>query len=442
MKAFKSLLVALAMLIGAQSVMAQQQTFGEEWGENATQEERYQNALKFNFYKDAYDNKKYDVALGYLKDLLRDCPKAKMNIYVWGTNIYRRMIAGATSVNERNLYTDSLMMLYDMRAEHFADDARYGLSYILKGKAKDYYNYRASDKPGVLKVFQDAIAASESVDAEFTAQYFQVLTEQYQDLEIETEYYMDEYDRVAKLMATTGDQKYIDTFENLFINSGAANCENLEKIYKPRFEGGNADVAQVKKAFALLSRSECLTPFFFEVGDMLLAQEATAETAMALAKGYEKNGDLTKSIEYLTKAIEAEQDPITKSQLAIQIAGNEILNDNPRNAANFAKQAIEINPESAMAYIVLAQAYAAGSGACSDFERLTVYWLAYDTLMNARRLLEEGDPQLQTVEQLAQSFRNSFPNKEECFFRGLSAGNAYTVNCGWISGRTTVKEGR
>jgi tetratricopeptide (TPR) repeat protein len=352
------------------------------------------------------------------------------------------MIAGATSVNERNLYTDSLMMLYDMRAEHFADDARYGLSYILKGKAKDYYNYRASDKPGVLKVFQDAIAASESVDAEFTAQYFQVLTEQYQDLEIETEYYMDEYDRVAKLMATTGDQKYIDTFENLFINSGAANCENLEKIYKPRFEGGNADVAQVKKAFALLSRSECLTPFFFEVGDMLLAQEATAETAMALAKGYEKNGDLTKSIEYLTKAIEAEQDPITKSQLAIQIAGNEILNDNPRNAANFAKQAIEINPESAMAYIVLAQASAAGSGACADFERLTVYWLAYDTVLNARRLLEEGDPQLQTVEQLAQSFRNSFPNKEECFFRGLSVGNAYTVNCGWISGRTTVKEGR
>ncbi|MBO7188781.1 MAG: enzyme of heme biosynthesis, partial [Tidjanibacter sp.] len=67
---------------------------------------------------------------------------------------------------------------------------------------------------------------------------------------------------------------------------------------------------------------------------------------------------------------------------------------------------------------------------------------AYDTVMNARRLLEEGDPQLQTVEQLAQSFRNSFPNKEECFFRGLSAGNAYTVNCGWISGRTTVKEGR
>ena len=175
---------------------------------------------------------------------------------------------------------------------------------------------------------------------------------------------------------------------------------------------------------------------------MLLAQEATAETAMALAKGYEKNGDLTKSIEYLTKAIEAEQDPMTKSQLAIQIAGNEILNDNPRNAANFAKQAIELNPESAMAYIVLAQAYAAGSGACSDFERLTVYWLAYDTVLNARRLLEEGDPQLQTVEQLAQSFRNSFPNKEECFFRGLSVGNAYTVNCGWISGRTTVKEGR
>ncbi len=442
MKAFKTLLFAMMMVFGAQTVMAQQQEFGEEWGANATQEERYQNVLKFNFYKDAYDNKKYDVALGYMRDLLRDAPKAKMNIYVWGTNIYRRKIAAATSVNERNLYTDSLMMLYDLRAEHFADDPRYGYAYIMKSKAKDYYNYRASDKAGVLKVFQDAIAASADVDADFIAQYFQVLTEQYQDLDIETELYMDEYDRMVKLLETTSEQEHKDVVENLFINSGAANCENLEKIYKPRFAANSTDVAQLKKAFALLTRSDCLTPFYFEVGDMLLAVEPTAETAMSLAKGYEKQGDLTKSIEYLTKAIEAEQDPFTKSQLAIQIAGNEILNNNPRNAANFAKQAIEINPESGMAYVVLAQAYAAGSGVCSGFERLTVYWLAYDTIQNARRLLADDEAQVATIDQLMQSFRNSFPNKEECFFRGLNPGDAFTVNCGWISGRTTVKEGK
>ena len=66
----KSLLVAAMVVFGGTYMFAQTRELGPEWGENATQEERYQNALKFNFYRDAYNSQRYDDALGYLPDLI------------------------------------------------------------------------------------------------------------------------------------------------------------------------------------------------------------------------------------------------------------------------------------------------------------------------------------------------------------------------------------
>ena len=88
----------------------------------------------------------------------------------------------------------------------------------------------------------------------------------------------------------------------------------------------------------------------------------------------------------------------------------------------------------------MAQAYVTGSTACVDFDKQTVFWLAYDLAAKARNLFEGNEAQQEVATTLMSTYRNYFPAQSDCFFRGLTAqGDPYTVKCGWISGGTTVK---
>src|SRR5699024_10911669 len=138
-------LVAAAVFGGGQ-VFAQNVQLGPEWGENATQEQRFENATIFNFYRDAYNTQNYDKALTYLPKLIENSPRGAQNIYVYAINIYKNKIQRSMDVKQRGVYVDSLFMLYDMRIQYFGDNARYGRPYILVQKAKDYLNFMPMDR--------------------------------------------------------------------------------------------------------------------------------------------------------------------------------------------------------------------------------------------------------------------------------------------------------
>jgi len=415
-------------------------TWGPEWGENATAAQRGENVRLFNFYSDAYNNKEYDKALGYMRQLIANCPKARVNIYAWGTNIYRQKINSLKDTAERNAIIDSLMVLYDKRMAAFGDDEKYGRSYILKIKARDYYQYRADDKMGMLKLFKEAIDADTEVDPTFINQYFTVLTEEYQENNIETDYFMNEYDKLASLMAKSTDEDAKTSFDALLIRSGAADCTNLEKIFSGRLAEDPDNKEQLAKAFNLLARNKCYTAFFFTVGDKYFAVEPSTSTAIILSKAYEEQKNYDNAMKYLRVAMERETNPVDKANLCVQISGTELAAGRAREAAEFAQQAIQYNPTNGYAYMCLAQAYASGSSICAQFEKQTVFWLAYDTMARARSLFEGNAEQQRTVDSLMRTYREFFPSQSDCFFRGMTAqGEGYNVSCGWISGHTTIR---
>ena len=87
----KLFIVAAAVLGGSQA-FAQNVQLGPEWGEDATQEQRFENAKTFNYYRDAYNVQNYDKALSYLPELLENSPRGAQNIYVYAINIYKNKI--------------------------------------------------------------------------------------------------------------------------------------------------------------------------------------------------------------------------------------------------------------------------------------------------------------------------------------------------------------
>ena len=159
MKNVKFLLSA-ACTFFAVAAMAQQDFSGPQyakWGD--TPEEREKNILNSNFLKESYENRNYDAAAHYLKELLNSCPDASVAIYQRGANTYKQKINRAKSVAEKNVYIDSLMLIYDLRAKYFGDDPKQGLAFILDQKAREYLTYKPNDRAGIRKAFREAIEA-------------------------------------------------------------------------------------------------------------------------------------------------------------------------------------------------------------------------------------------------------------------------------------------
>ncbi len=424
----------------AQPAQAPATTFGPEWGENATAAQREENVKTFNFFQDAYNNKDYDKALEYMYTLINNCPAARNSIYAYGSNIYRNKIARSKSLAEKSANIDSLMNLYDYRLKAFADDKQYGEVYIIKNKAKDFYKYRSEDKQGMLKLFRQGIEIDPEIDATFINQYFTVLVEEYEALNVETDHFMSEYEYLAEKMDKVTDEEAKTSFDALLIKSGAADCNNLEQIFSARLENNWDDAKQVEKAFKLMARNNCESDFFLAVGEKYYEQAPATATAQLLSKVFENKKNFEKALHYLVVAMENETDPILKSNLCVQISGTQLSAENAREAAAYAKRAIEYNADNGSAYICLAQAYATGSNACVDFDKQTVFWLAYDLAAKARSLFEGNEEQQAMASTLMNTYKEYFPAQSDCFFRGLTEqGAAYTVKCGWVSGATTVK---
>ena len=412
----------------------------------ATEEERRTNLLNLSFFNEAYAAKDYDTAIPLLQDLLAKAPQSSENLYARGVAIYGQKAAAATSVAERNVYVDSILLLYDLRLANFGDHPTRGKGYILSRKAQDYLYYKPADREGVHKYFKEAIeACGSAAEPDLVTGYFKELVDDYNNDAIETEELLNEYDRLEKYFETDPTPEKEEAkklFEQLFIASDAADCEALEQIYAPKIAAAPEDTALIKKTFLLLARGKCNSDFMIQVGEKYYASAPSSEVAMTLAAALEERKELDRAIKYLSEAIDKETDPTVKANIAIRIAGTELSAQRAQSAASFARQAIEINPESGLAYLMLAQAYAIGAGnACSDaFSKQAVYWLATDALNNARRLLADDASQIESIDTQLAAFRSRFPSTEDCFFLGLKSGDSYTVSCGWISGQTTVRE--
>lgn len=442
----KTLYLKLALVLAITSlstaVFSQSYLENPNWG--ATVEERQANALTFNFFTDNYNNNNYDIAVPYLKELLVKAPKASQNIYVYGINIYKNKIAKATSLDQKKGYIDTMMLLYDKRIENFGDHATRGKGYIMSFKARDYLTYNPADREGIIKLFSEAIAENgDEVEPDILLIYFKELTDDYKADNIEADFLLNEYDRLIVLFDKDSNPEKEEAkkaFESYFISSGAANCDNLEQLFGAKIAANPSDLELLDKAVALLSRGNCKGDFFLSVAEKFYVLKPSSNTAMVLAAGFEEKKDFAKALKYLREAVANETDPATKSNLCVRIAGSELGAGNARTAADFAKQALTINPDNGYAQLILAQAYAAGaSTACSDFARQSAFWLVYDTLAEARRMLSGDDNQIKGIDAQLSSLRQNFPTKEECFFRGLEDGTAYNVGCGWISGRTAVR---
>lgn len=414
-----------------------------KWGD--TPEAREQNILNSNFLKESCDNREYNQAAHYFQELVKNCPTASENIYVRGAVVYKNKINRAKSLAEKNQMIDSLLLTYDLRAEHFGDHPKRGRAYILDRKAREFVTYKPNDRAGIRQAFREAIeAAGENTDPETVVLYFGNLCDDYKNTdEVMPEEIIAEYDRLTPYLANNPDAaEYKNQFDAAFGLSGAASCENLEKLFRAKLEAAPDDEALLSQAVSLMSRAKCDGDYYFSLTEKYYQVKPSSETAMFLAQAFQNKGDYAKATKYLNEALAVEQDPAERQKLLVRIGLVELVSNNMQGAAAAARQARDLNPEDGVPYFILAQCYAASAANCGGFNGQATFWAAYDTMAKAVELLQNDTDYLPAAKTYLAAYRSRFPSSEECFFNELQEGARYTVNCGTAAGVATTVRAR
>lgn len=444
MKSVKILLAAAAMLVG---VSASAQDFSDDakygiWG--ATAEDRASNIGASNYLKDELDAKNFDAATVYLQQLLNNCPAASQQTFARGVTLYKNKANRARTIDQKKVYIDSILLIYDLRLEYFGNHPKNGKDYILDMKARDMLRYCTTNRPLLrdgLKAAVDAALESGRIHLDIASSYFKYLCEDFEyDDAVTSDMILAEYERLTPIFAEVSaeDEQYRDIFETSFGTSGAASCENLETLFSAKLAADPDNQELLAQAVGLMSRAQCTSDFFFATTEKYYTVKPSSETALFLAQGFQGRGENDKALKYLREALAVETSPAAKEPLYVQIALIEIGNQNYSAAAESARELRNINPENGYAYFILGQCYA--STPCPDDKigGASVYWAAYDAMAQAVNLLKDVPEVQKAAQQLMNAYRGAFPMQETCFFAELTAGDRYTILCGFAAGQSTT----
>ena len=441
------LFIGLAFALVASSASAQDFNDPQyaKWGDSA--EQRKENILASTFLKEELANRNYNQAAKYLQQLLQNCPGASENTFVRGVTLYKNKINRAKSLAEKNGYVDSLLLLYDIRLQYFGAHPKRGKAYILDRKAREHLTYREGDREGVRADFEVAIAAHIEVngkaDPELVAIYFKNLCDDYANDIVDAMTIVNAYDANSKHFENLDptQAEFKSQFESCFGLSGAASCENLQKIFEPKIAATPNDEAVLSQAFHLMAKANCESDFFLSVGEMYYGLKPQSEIAMLLAQIFQNKKDFAKANRYLREALAKEEVAEEREKLLARIGILEMTANNYVEAVKVLKESIDVDEtdDDGLALYFLAQCYVAGAKDCgTELAKHSVYWVAYDILQKAIPLMEAaGISQAEAAKQLASSYRSVFPTAEECFFAELKEDASYTVTCGLAKGLTT-----
>ena len=406
-------------------------------------------------YGDAVKIKDYVSAYEPWLAVFTEAPKAKKTVlYSDGVKIVKSLLSKEKVPAKKAEYFELLKKIYDQRMQYYGDNKNYPTSYLQGMKALDMLTFKKSDMAvakEALEYLTIALAGEpRTIQGAFVANYMKVTVDLFKDMRIDGETVVNNYVNASNVLvelqkiATDKNRDIIADAkvqtEQLFAQSGAADCATISKIFGPQLEANKADIDWLKRINRLLSNAECTEDeLFFATSELLHEKEPAASSARGLARMYVKQGDADKAVAYYNEAISLEEDITVKAKFYYELAAVNLSNNRYAAAKAALYSAIELNGAWGDPYILLGKVYAAGGKTIGEkpYEKTACYWVAVDKFSKAKAV--DSSEKVQTeANELIRQYSQYFPNKEDLFMEGLRDGEAYTVG-GFINERTTIR---
>ena len=473
-KLFLAFIALVAMTANAQNGVSNPYRFGQ--GEDSTRCIQNISIMNTNV-----KNKDYKVAFDAWKVLFDEFPVARVDTYTNGIKILTDFIAKEADPAKKEEYIDMLLAVYDQQIKYLDQlqeitKTKLSEGQILGRKAIDLLKYR-KDAPveEVYDMLAKSVALEQGMSEYVVTELFmkysglkykndqshgEQIIEDYLNASVYIVDVLDKYhDNIEKCLqkyAEEGDpkdsinagkySKMIDAsrvaksnIDAYFINSGAASCEDLDRIYAPLIEENKENIEYLNKVITVMAMLRCTnqdaylaaSEYAFEIDP-----NPTSKGAMGCGYRYFKKGDIDKAMEYFDRAIELEASVTNKSELCYKVADIYYNLNKFGKARSYAQKALSLNSKYGAPHIIIAQCYAATSN-WSDDNTLNncTYYLCIDRLERAKSV----DPSIKReADKLIASYKKYTPSNEELFMKGYKVGEKVTIG-GWINETTTIR---
>lgn len=446
MKESRVLLVIIAFIAFSASQVSAQKTI-KKYGEDSVS-----CITHTSLYREFYKQKNYEDALPHWRWVFKNCPLASQNVYIDGAKMMAMKINAAKDQKTRNLYIDTLMMVYENRIKYFGDlpTSREGM--VLGRQAIELEVYRPSDTMRVYEYLRKSVER-EGLNSEplVVSRYFINVSNLIANKRMPTDTIAELYDRLSdlvdnKMELIKGDADDIakwtevrNLLESLF--EPYATCDEIERIFTRKFNKTPNDTILLKKITRLLDRKDCTDRnLFFSATENLHKAKPTGQSAYLMGKLSMVKGDTDKAESYFIEAV-PNLDDVLKAKTCYYLASINYEQKRYSEARSYALKSLAINPNDGKCYMLIGNMYAASAASCGGSDEIASragYWAAVDKFIKARNV----DPSVaDDANKVIATYSSYFPTRERLFFNDIKEGSSYSVGC-WIGESTTVRASR
>ncbi len=438
MKVMKRILLIATLVLP--TLYAQAQCNGWNWPEDpATRTKAETNNV---LYTDALRNDNFAAAQKPHNWLLKNTPNLNTSIYINGAKIYNGLIEATDDEAQKNVYIDSLMMIYDMRREYCneAED-------VVGRKAYDSYRHTIRDTDKLeqnLELFDEAFEMNKSdLPYYMILPYMNVIRYNVKVKKNLTEIeIIDRYERITenidKLISEETDpakreklEEIRSTVDGMLADIVTLDCDFVKKNLEPKFRKDPTNLKLAKQIFGFMLQGKCTDePLWLEAGEVIAEQEPNFGLYKNLAIKAQSSGDMERAESLFNKALEFAENAADKGEVYVRLGAIRADQGRKGEARSMYYKALEVNPSDRDPYNAIGYLYYGSFDQCAGKQDVVkdraVFLAAYD-------MFQKGGNS-----SMAGKAKEQFPSKEEIFTFNYEIGNSVSTGC-WIGETTSIR---
>ncbi|MEP5612612.1 MAG: hypothetical protein ABJP45_10200 [Cyclobacteriaceae bacterium] len=392
------------------------------------------------FYKVLIAQSKLNEAMKPLNWLYTNNPELNPAIYINGVKNLNNIIKGGVDAERKARLQDSILWMYDMRIQHFEDDAS-----TMDRKAyeafKMYYN-KPAQYPMLADLYAKAYEMNGPEISYFNLNPYMMLATNFYKSDVakmSAEKVLDIHTLISDIIdqqrKAGGNEERLkkeqDKVDGFLGSIGdVLNCNFIETNLVPEFRENPTDLTTAKKIFSYSVRAKCTDqPYFLEASVTVYESQPTYELAKVLGGKYLANDEFSKAMEYHTKALELTTVDTEKAESTLSLAiassklGKKVM------ARKYAYESLSLVPNDPRAYNLIGNLYFTSFNECQGGESKVIDRGVY---LAAYKMYERAGNKAQM-----QASKEQFPSIEEIFNENYEEGQTVTVSC-WINETVTI----
>lgn len=441
-----ALMTTLTMNLRAQSKMPK---YGQDSVRCVTNLSLYRD-----YYKQWQNSKFKNDDLGnttykYWMYCFNECPIASQNLYTHGVKLVEFKIESQKDSLIADKYIDTLMLVYNQRIQYFGNSKKYPTGYIKGRQAVDLFQFRKKASNEYYPLFKESFDLMKD-ETEPTVLYgyfvssIQYVKDDHAKIELAYETYMKVNDALQNNINSKSEEeaepykKVLNNLEPIMVQ--IATCENLVKVFEPKFDENPTDTILARNLVRLFELRMCTKEnLYFKALEQVHKIAPNAQSAYSMGKMALERELYDQAEGYLNQAIEMTSDSLSSKKADTYLLLADIYNKTGKlaKAREAARNVLKLRPDDAFAYLIIGELYVKSASSCTFKDLPVAYWVAADMFAKAASVATDEKIKDIAQKQLA-VIRKNFPVQTDIFMRNLTEGQSFTVEC-WINETTTVR---